>query len=177
MVAPVGGLIRLNVSVFLGMCASVAAFVMMSVMPSSIVWLDTAARTGMAFISLTTTVKVSVPLKGGAPLSVTCTVIVFVLGPSDSLGVQVNNPVAGLIAAPAGGLTRLYVSVSAAPFASAAVIANVKVVPSFTVWFGIAAITGALFTSLTTTVKLFVSLKFGVPSSVTRMVIKFVLGI
>ena len=40
----------------------------------------------------------------------------------------------------------------------------------------IAASTGALFTSFTTTVKLFVSLKLGTPLSVTRTVIVLVPG-
>src|SRR2546422_7419712 len=51
--------------------------------------------TGAVFTSVTITVKLLVSLDGGAPLSVTRTVIRLVLGPCASVGVQVRTPVLG----------------------------------------------------------------------------------
>ena len=61
--------------------------------------------------SFTVTVNDFVSLRGGEPLSVTLTVIVLVLGPCASVGVQEIAPLLGLIVIPAGGETRLKVSV------------------------------------------------------------------
>src|SRR2546426_3666702 len=56
--------------------------------------------------------NVSVSPSGGVPLSVTRTVAVLVLGVCAGVGVQVNTPVAELIAAPAGAPgSRVNVSV------------------------------------------------------------------
>src|SRR5262245_58831759 len=123
-----------------------------------------------------TTVKLFVSLKFGTPLSVTRAVTVLVLGPWASVGVHVKTPLTGLMAAPAGGSSRLNVSVSPGPSGSVAVRVRVRVVPSFTVWFGMVASTGARFTEPTTAMKLLVSLSGGDPLSVTRTVIVFVLG-
>src|SRR5262245_30977361 len=135
-----------------------------------------AVNTGALFTSLTTSVKLFVSSSVGAPLSVTRMLMMFVLGPCASVGAQVNTPVTGLIAAPDGGFSRLNVSVSAAPSGSVAVTFTVNIVPSLTVWFGIAASTGARFTEPTTAMKLCVALRGGDPLSVTRTAIVFVRG-
>src|SRR4051812_22827677 len=59
---------------------------------------------------------------------------------------------------------------------SVAVTVNVNRLPSSTVLVAIGGITGALFTSFTTTVIVSEALAFGEPSSVTRMVMRLVLG-
>ena len=61
--------------------------------------------------SFTVSVNDFVSLRFGEPLSVTTTVILFVLGPCASVGVHEMAPVLGLIAIPAGGETRLKVNV------------------------------------------------------------------
>src|SRR5216683_1566672 len=108
------------------------------------------------------TVKLLVSLNGGMPLSVTRTVMTLVLGPCASLGVQVRTPVAESSVIPLGPATRANVRMLAGISGSVAVLVTVKV--------------GALFTSLTMTVKFLVSLSGGIPLSVTRMVMTFVLG-
>src|SRR5947209_2813808 len=70
-------------------------------------------KTGGLFNSLTTTVKEFVAPKGGCPLSITITVMVLVLGPWASVGVQLIKPVLGLIVIPAGGERRLKAKVLA----------------------------------------------------------------
>src|SRR6266571_5667449 len=112
----------------------------------------------------------------GAPLSVTRTVIRLVLGPWASVGVQVSTPLLGFRFTPAGADTRLKVNVLAGRSASLAVLVTVSVLSSVTVWSGGMVSTGALFASVTTTVKLLVSLDCGAPLSVTRTVIRLVLG-
>jgi len=108
MVAPAGALARLKVRVLAGKSASVAAAVKLSVPPSAIVLLARAASTGASFTSLTIMVKVRLSVAGVGASSVTRTVIVFVLGPWASVGVQVKTPVAGFRLAPAGApLSRL----------------------------------------------------------------------
>src|ERR1051326_1956241 len=89
-----------------------------------------AARTGALFTSVTTTVKLLVSLLGGEPLSVTRTVIVFVLGPCASSGVQLIAPLAGLMVSPLGGETRLNVSVLVGRSGSVAEAETDKVVSS-----------------------------------------------
>src|SRR5262245_37810611 len=135
-----------------------------------------AANTGALFTSLAMTVKLLVSLKGGAPLSVTRTLIAFVLGACVSVGAQVNTPVTGLMAAPAGGFSRLNVSTSVGPSGSVAVTFTVNIVPSFTVWFWIAASAGARFTDPTTAMKLCVALRGGDPLSMTRTAMVFMPG-
>src|SRR5256885_16243903 len=102
MVAPAGALEpRLNVRALAGISASVATLVIVIVLPVKFVRSAMGANTGAVFTSLTTTVKLCVALKAGAPLSDTCTEIVFVLGPCASVGVQVMTPLAS-IATPKG---------------------------------------------------------------------------
>ena len=76
-------------------------------------------------------------------------------------------PVLALTEASDGPETKLYVKVLAGKSESVADRAKLKIVPSSTVVFGTADKTGALFTSLTVTVKLLLSLKGGMPLSVT----------
>src|SRR5215475_6396177 len=113
---------------------------------------------------------------GGEPLSVTTTVIVFVLGPWASLGVQVINPLAGLIVIPVGGDRRLNIRMFAGMSGSVAEADTDKVVSSSMVRFAGTVRLGALFTSFTVTVKLLVELSGGDPSSVTTTVIVLTLG-
>src|ERR1041385_1194679 len=134
------------------------------------------ARRGAVFTSLTTTAKLFVVLSAGVPLSVTLIVIEFVLGPCASVGVQVTTPVVGLTATPAGPLTSAKVSVLAGRSASEAVLVTTNALSSLMVWLAGTVRVGALFTSLTTTAKLFVALSAGVPLSVTLIVIELVLG-
>src|SRR5260221_1705628 len=72
--------------------------------------------------------------------------------------------------------SRVNVSVLAGMSGSVAVLVTVKVVTSLMVWLVVRVKVGALFTSLTITVKLLVSLSGGLPSSVTRTVMTLVLG-
>src|SRR5260370_1441781 len=132
--------------------------------------------TGGWFDSVTRILKLLVSLDGGAPLSVTLTVIRLVLGPWASVGVQVSTPVLGFRFTPAGADTKLKVNVLAGRSVSLAVFVTVSVLSSVTVWSVGTVSTGALFASVTTTVKLLVSLDCSTPLSVTFTVIKFVLG-
>src|SRR5437870_715126 len=77
---------------------------------------------------------------------------------------------------PAGGESRLNVSVLAGMSGSAAVLVSTNVLSSLMDWFGGTVRTGGRFTSLTMTVKLLVSLRAGTPLSVTFTVIRLVLG-
>src|SRR6058998_2692908 len=96
------------------MSASLAVTAKLTRLPSLTVRLAIALSTGALFTSLTITVKVFASLKAGEPLSVTRIVIVLVLGPCASPGVQLNSPVDGLIDAPAGApASRLNVSACA----------------------------------------------------------------
>src|SRR5881396_1786772 len=159
-----------------GRSVSLAVFVTTNSLSSLIVWSGGTVRTGTPFTSLTTTVKLLVALSAGVPLSVTLTVIVFVLGPWVSVGVHVSTPVVGLTLTPDGPLTNAKVSVLAGRSPSLAVFVTTSALNSLIVWSGGTVRTGALFTSLTTTVKLLVWLRAGVPLSVTLIVIVFVLG-
>src|SRR4051812_9171120 len=67
-------------------------------------------------------------------------------------------------------------SVLAGRSESVALAVNVRVLPSSTVLSGIDASEGAEFVSFTTTVKVCVALRLGVPSSNTRTTIVFVAG-
>src|SRR3989442_1020452 len=120
--------------------------------------------------------NVFVTLKFGVPLSVTLRLTRFVLGPCASLGVQLIAPVAGLMVIPVGALTNAKVSVLAGISTSVADALTLNVVCSAMVWFAGTVSTGALFTSVTITVNVFVTLKLGVPLSVTLTLTRFVLG-
>ena len=72
--------------------------------------------------------------------------------------------------APAGGATSGRLSVLAGTSPSVAVFVTSSVVSSSTVRSACSGSTGALFTSVTVTVKLLVALKAGVPLSVTTVV-------
>ena len=98
------------------------------------------------------------------------------LGPCAAVGVQLNRPLPGLILAPGGGASKLKLSTFAGTSTSSAVMVNVSVLSSLIVLSKIGSSTGALFTSFTTTVKLFAALKLGDPLSLTRTLIVFVLG-
>ena len=98
---PVGAETRLNVRRFAGISASNAVLVIVMVAPTRTVCGAGTVNTGALFTSLTTTVKLLLSVNGGVPLSATCTVNVFVLGPWASVGVQLTTPLA-LMAAPAG---------------------------------------------------------------------------
>src|SRR5206468_4001495 len=112
----------------------------------------------------------------GVPLSVTLTTIIFVFGPCTSDGVQVKTPVFGFTLTPAGADAKLNVSELAGMSASVAGIVTTSVLSSGILRSAMGANTGALFTSLTATVKLLVSLNGGEPSSVTTTVTRLVLG-
>src|SRR5205814_5308147 len=102
--------------------ASLAVLVTTSVLSSSIVWFAGTVSTGALFTSRTTTMKLLVALRGGAPLSVTFTVIRFVLGPCASVGVQVSTPELASRRTPVGAETRPKLSVLAGRSASLAVL-------------------------------------------------------
>src|SRR5438874_2483976 len=102
------------------------------------VWLAGAASTGALFTSFTITEKLLLSLNGGVRLSVTWTVIRFVLGPCASVGVQLKTPVVGSMLAPAGA-PGARPKVRMAPSESVAVAVNVSKVCSLTVWSAIAA--------------------------------------
>src|SRR5258707_120228 len=97
------------------------------------VWSVGTFSTGALLASVTTTVKLLVSLDGGAPLSVTRTVIRLVLGPCASVGVQVRTPVLGFRFTPVGADTKLNVNVLAGRSASLAVFVTVSVLSSVTV--------------------------------------------
>src|SRR5439155_1272288 len=122
------------------------------------------------------TVKLLLSLNGGVPLSVTCTVIRFVLGPWASVGVQVNTPVLESTFTPAGPDTKLKVSVMSGRRGSGVVWVTTRVLCSLIVWLAGTVSTGAVFGPETITVKLLLSFSGGEPLSVTWTVIRFVLG-
>src|SRR5207249_3571911 len=88
----------------------------------------------------------------------------FVPRPSASDGVKVRTPVVGFkFTAPDGvglTLTRLKVNALAGMSESVAVLVTVRVASSLMFVFAGTVSTGGLFTSLTITVKLFVSVRF-----------------
>src|SRR5207245_5682058 len=116
-----------------------------------------------------TTVKLLVALRLGVPASKTRTVTTLVLGPCASLGVQAIAPFAATVN-PAGPDTSAKVSALAGTSVSVAVALTFNAVSSLIVWLAGMVSTGAVFTSLTTTVKLLLSLSVGVPSSNRRTV-------
>src|SRR5438094_202700 len=105
MIIPAGGDTKLKVSVFAGRSESVAVLVTTSVSSSVIVWLSATVSTGGLFTSVTMTLKAFVALILGTPSSITTVVIVFVLGPCASLGVQVITPLPSMLV-PVGGFTN-----------------------------------------------------------------------
>src|SRR5213076_2586328 len=89
-----------------------------------------AVSTGGRFTSVTMTLKLRASLEGGEPLSVTRTVIGFVLGPCASVGVQVNTPVFASRLTPVGAETRLKVKVLAGTSGSPARLVTTSVLSS-----------------------------------------------
>ena len=107
----------------------------------------------------------------GLPSSMTRTTIIFVLGPCASVGDQVNKPLTGSMLAPAGAPgSRLKLRFCVGKSESDALMVKLTVVSSGIVRFAIGGTFGALFTLLTVTVKLLLSLKVGEPLSDTRIV-------
>src|SRR6266480_852177 len=157
------------------MSASVAVALTFNAVSSLIVWLAGIVSAGAVFTSFTTTVKLLVALRLGVPSSKTRTVTTLVLGPCASLGIQAIAPFAATVR-PAGPDTSAKVSVLAGRSASVAVALTFNVVSSLIVWLAGIVSAGAVFTSFTTTVKLLVALRLGVPSSKTRTVTTLVLG-
>src|SRR5438477_362648 len=102
-----------------------------------------AAKLGALFVSRTYTMNEFVALNGGDPLSVTRTVMLVMLGPCASVGVQVKTPLVGFTLAPVGN-PGSKLNVRESPSGSIAVIVNVKRLPSFTVLFPIPVSTGGL---------------------------------
>src|SRR5439155_20076025 len=137
----------LSVSVLAGTSASVAVFVTTSVLSSAMVWSAGTVSTGALFASVTTTVKPLLSLSAGTLLSLTFTVIRFVLGPWDSVGVHVSTPVVGLRLTPVGADTRLNVSVFAVgSVAVAAFVTNTVLISasvSFAVTVGVGVVVGS----------------------------------
>src|SRR3989454_6051309 len=166
----------LRVNVCAGRSSSLAVFVTVSVLSSVTVWSGGTVSTGALFAPVTTTVKLLVSLDSGAPLSVTRTVIRFVLGPWASVGVQLSTPLLGFKFTPAGADTKLKVNVLTGRSASLAVFVTVSVLSSVTVWSVGTVSTGALLASVTTTVKLPAALHSGSPLSFPLPLIKIVLG-
>ena len=130
---PSGADTRLKVSVLAGRSRSVAVLVTTSAASPWIILYVSTVSTGARFSSLTTTVKLLVALSAGVPLSVTLTVIVFVLGPCASVGVQVSSPVVGSTATPDGPLTRAKASVLAGRSVSVAVFVTTSALSSLIV--------------------------------------------
>ena len=100
---------------------------------STTVRLPTGSSTGAVLVSLTVTVIVSRSSSAGVPSSVTTTSNGYEPGPCAAVGVQVNTPDNGSIAAPAGAPERLNVSTCGGLSGSLAVAVNVSSVSSTTV--------------------------------------------
>src|SRR5207249_2807851 len=126
---------------------------------------------------VTITRNVVLLLRGGEPSSVTHTVTVFVLSACAAVGCQVKRPLDASMAAPTGApVPRLMVRMFGGMSGSYVMFVTIKREPGRMVRSGTGMSSGGLFTSLTTTVKLLVSLKGVEPSSVTRTVMRLVLG-
>ena len=117
--------------------------------------------------ALTVTVNVRLALAGGVALSATW-IVTLCVPTCAAVGVHVKRPDAALMAAPVGGVTRLYVSVWAGRSASVPAAVSDRSVPALTVRAVIAARAGAVFTSVTATVKLACAVPDAL--SVTRIV-------
>src|SRR5258708_37869131 len=125
----------------------------------------------------TAIVKVFASLRGGEPSSVTRIVTVLVAWENPLGGIQAKTPLVALMVAPAGAPgSSVNVNELAGMSASVAMAVKLNRLSSFTVLSLMGANTGALFTSLTMTEKLLVSLNGGLPLSVTRTVMTLVLG-
>src|SRR5207247_743414 len=99
------------VNVLAGISGSVAVTVSVIAVPSLTDRSPIGANTGGRFTSLTVTVKVFASLRLGEPLSLTRTVMVMGVVPTDASGIHVNTPVVALMWAPAGAPgSKLYVS-------------------------------------------------------------------
>src|SRR5207244_7784403 len=129
----------------------------------SIVWSAGTVSTGALFTSRTTTVKLLVALRGGAPLSVTRAVVRVGLGVCASVRVQFSTPVLASRRTPVGAETRPKLSVLAGRSASLAVLVTTRALSSLIVWSAGTVSTGALFTSRTTTINLLGSLTHTTP--------------
>src|SRR5207245_11617275 len=116
------------------------------------------------------------PYHGSPPMSVPFTVIRFVLRTRATVGVQGNTPALGSTFCPYGTLSRPKVKELAGRSASLAVFVTVSVLSSGTVRSVGTVSTGALLASLTSTVKLLLSLDGGMPLSVTFTVFTLVIG-
>src|SRR5439155_25964164 len=135
-----------------------ARFVTTSVCPSTTNASGIGGNDRASAFSSTTTAKLCVALRLGKPSSLTRTINKFVLLPSVWLGVQFSTPFVGLIAASGGALvSRLNVSALAGMSESVAVWVIVSVWPAVIVRPAIAASTGAVLLSSTTTIKLCVA--------------------
>src|SRR5438132_659834 len=103
MEAPVGApASRLKVSAYAGISESLAGAVNVRSVVSLTDCGPIGSSTGALFTSLTVTVKVRASLNAGEPLSVTRMVMLLVLGPCASLGVQLKRPLVPLMLAPEG---------------------------------------------------------------------------
>src|SRR5439155_820978 len=173
---PLGAETKLKVNVLAGRSASLAVFVTVSVLSSGTVRSVGTVSTGALFASVTTIVTLLVSLDCGTPLSVTFTVIRLVLGLCAFSLLEALPILLGSRFTPLGAETKLKVNALAGRSASLAVFVTVSVLSSATVRSVGTASTGALFASVTTIVKLLVSLDSGIPLSVTFTVIRLVLG-
>ena len=104
-------------------------------------------------------------VNGGLPLSVTVITTKLVLEACAWLGVQLKRP--GLTTAPAGPASKLAVNVWAGKSESLAKRGKLIGIPGSTMASAIGAKAGALFISLTVTLKLLLSVRAGLPLSVT----------
>src|SRR5205823_617778 len=173
---PVGAETRPKLSVLAGRSASLAVLVTTRALSSLIVWSAGTVSTGALFTSRSEERRVGVAQRGGVPMSVSRTVIKLVLGPCASVGLQVSTPALAPRRTPVGAETRPKLSLLAGRSASLAVLVTTRALSSLIVWSAGTISTGALFTSRTTTMKLWVALMGGAPLSVTRTVIKLLLG-
>src|SRR5882672_11316635 len=91
----------------------------------------------------------------------------LVLGPWASVGDQLIAPVPGTMVIPLGCAPRLNASALAGRSGSVALADRFRVVNSSIVWSAGTKSDGAVFNSLTVTVKVLVTLSAGVPLSIT----------
>src|SRR2546421_6131211 len=100
----------------------------------------------------------------------------FVLGPCASLGVQLIAPLAGLMVMPVGALTNAKVKLLAGMSSFINDTATTEIFSLAYATLVRTVSTGALFTSLTITWNVLVTLRAGTPLSVTLTLTAFVLG-
>src|SRR5690349_4847099 len=106
---------------------------------------ETGARAGGLLLGITITVNACVALRGGTPLSVTRTVMVFVVRASTTSGIQVKRPLTGLMFAATGApASRLNVSTFVGMSGSVARFVTINVIATATVWSGIGARAGGI---------------------------------